>query len=67
MSPLPSESAVYRALVRAGLIEPVVGGGGQSTGGGGSAGAPMELWQMDVVGGFLLADGSARQGADRHR
>jgi hypothetical protein len=22
-------------------------------------GRPMELWQMDVVGGFLLADGSS--------
>jgi len=24
----------------------------------GERAAPMELWQMDVMGGFLLADGS---------
>ncbi len=30
---------------------------------------PMELWQMDVVGGFLLADGTtpkALTGVDDH-
>ena len=26
---------------------------------------PMELWQMDVVGGFLLAGRDHRQSADR--
>ena len=30
-------------------------------------GAPMELWQMDVVGGFVLADGTPGQGVDRGR
>ena len=32
-------------------------------------GAPMELWQMDTVGGFLLADGTrakALTGVDDH-
>jgi transposase InsO family protein len=59
---------VYRALTRAGLIE---------AGGRRRAehwrrwerGAPNELWQMDVVGGFLLADGShakALTGIDDH-
>ena len=35
----------------------------------GAAGEPNELWQMDVVGGFLLADGSqakALTGVDDH-
>ncbi len=66
---LPSESGVYRALVRAGLIEP----GGRRRRAEHwrrwERGAPNELWQMDVVGGFLLADGShakALTGIDDH-
>lgn len=70
--PVPSESGVYRALVRLGLIDP-------------NArkprdrrwrrwrrwerGAPMELWQLDTVGGFVLADGTkakALTGVDDH-
>ena len=68
VSPLPSRSAVYRCLLRAGVV---------------AArsrrridqwkrwerGGPMELWQMDVVGGFLLADGTtakALTGVDDH-
>jgi len=27
----------------------------------------IELWQLDVVHGFALADGSFRKGADWHR
>jgi len=64
-----SESAVYRALVRLNLIDP-----------GGrrhrdrkwkrwERGTPMELWQMDTVGGFVLADGTkakALTGVDDH-
>jgi transposase InsO family protein len=67
--PVPSESGVYRALVRAGLIEP----GGRRRRAEHwrrwERGAPNELWQMDVVGGFLLADGShakALTGVDDH-
>jgi hypothetical protein len=30
-------------------------------------GAPMELWQMDVVGGFPLDRWQLREGADRYR
>jgi len=69
VAPLPSESGVYRALVRAGLIEP----GGRRRRAEHwrrwERGAPGELWQMDVVGGFLLADGShakALTGIDDH-
>ena len=66
---MPSESGVYRALVRAGLIEP----GGRRRRAEGwrrwERGSAMELWQMDVVGGFLLADGTrakALTGVDDH-
>ncbi len=69
VAPVPSESGVYRALVRAGLIEP----GGRRRRAEHwrrwERGVPNELWQMDVVGGFLLADGShakALTGIDDH-
>jgi transposase len=69
IDPVPSESGVYRALVRAGLIEP----GGRRRRGEEwrrwERGSAMELWQMDVVGGFLLADGTrakALTGVDDH-
>ena len=41
MDPPPSVSGIYRALKRAKTIQ---------------LDAPMELWQMDVVGGILLTD-----------
>jgi transposase InsO family protein len=69
LEPVPSESAIYRCLVRHAQIAP----------GGRRAraehwrrwerGRPNELWQMDTVGGFLLADGSrakALTGIDDH-
>ncbi len=69
VSPVPSASAVYRCLVRAGVIAPARrqrrGEGWRRW----ERGRPMELWQMDVVGGFLLADGStakALTGVDDH-
>jgi transposase len=66
---LPSESAVYRALVRAGLVEPLARRRRAERFKRWERAAPMELWQMDVVGGFLLADGShakALTGIDDH-
>ena len=69
VDPLPSESGVYRALVRLGLID---AGGRRSRDRRWKRwerGAPMELWQMDVVGGFVLADGpkaKAFTGVDDH-
>lgn len=66
---LPSESAVYRCLVRAGLIEPARRRRRAERFKRWERAAPMELWQMDVVGGFLLADGShakALTGVDDH-
>lgn len=69
VAPLPSESGVYRALSRAGLIEPGARRRRRESWRRWERGAPMELWQMDVVGGIGLADGStakALTGLDDH-
>ena len=66
---LPSESAVSRALVRAGMIEPADRDRRSRKWKRWERGAPMELWQMDIVGGFPLADGTcakALTGIDDH-
>ena len=68
-TPLPSPSSIYRALKRSGLIEapprrkrlPAYKRWERSR--------PMELWQMDVVGGVLLDDGTEAKiltGIDDH-
>ena len=67
--PLPSPSGVYRALLRAGMIDPAERDRRSRKWKRWERGAPMELWQMDVVGGFPLADGScakALTGIDDH-
>jgi transposase InsO family protein len=69
VDPLPSESAVYRCLVRAGVIDPVFRRRRREAWKRWERGAAMELWQMDVVHGFLLADGTtakALTGLDDH-
>ena len=69
VAPVPSESAVYRALKRGGLIEPDGRRRRKDTWKRWERGHPMELWQMDIVGGFLLADGAtakALTGVDDH-
>jgi transposase InsO family protein len=69
VSPLPSESAVYRALVRAAMIDPAARDRRSRKWKRWERGAPMELWQMDVVGGFPLTDGisaKALTGIDDH-
>ena len=66
---VPSESAVYRALVRLNLIDPSGRRRRDRKWKRWERGAPMELWQMDVVGGFVLADGrraKALTGVDDH-
>ncbi|HWM01735.1 MAG TPA: IS481 family transposase [Actinophytocola sp.] len=66
---VPSRSAIYRALVRAGLIEPAARRRRAEHWKRWERGEPMELWQMDTVGGFLLADGrraKALTGVDDH-
>ena len=69
VSPVPSESAAYRALVRAGMIDPHLRDRRSRKWKRWERGAPMELWQMDVVGGFPLADGTSAKaltGIDDH-
>lgn len=58
IDPLPSLSGIYRALVRNRLIEPKEQRKRLVTYKRWERGAPMELWQMDVVGGVLLEDGT---------
>jgi transposase InsO family protein len=67
--PAPSQSAVYRALVRLNLIDPTGRRRRDRKWKRWERGAPMELWQMDVVGGFVLADGTRAKvlsGVDDH-
>ena len=67
--PVPSRSAIYRCLVRAGLVEPQARRRRDEHWKRWERGEPMELWQMDTVGGFLLADGhraKALTGIDDH-
>ena len=69
VEPAPSESAVYRCLVRAAVIDPVSRQRRRETWKRWERGAPMELWQLDVVHGFLLADGTSAKaltGVDDH-
>jgi transposase InsO family protein len=69
VAPLPSESAAYRALLRAGMIDPSVRDRRSRKWKRWERGTPMELWQMDVVGGFPLADGTSAKaltGIDDH-
>ena len=69
VDPLPSESAVYRCLVRASVIDPITRRRRRETWKRWERGAPMELWQLDVVHGFLLADGTSAKavtGIDDH-
>lgn len=69
VSPVPSESAVYRALLRAGLIDPSLRDRRSRKWKRWERGAPMELWQTDVVSGFPLADGTSAKaltGIDDH-
>jgi transposase InsO family protein len=69
VQPLPSGSAIYRCLLRAGVIDPVRRYRRKEAWKRWERARPMELWQLDVVGGFLLADGStakALTGIDDH-
>ncbi|OBH54781.1 transposase [Mycobacterium colombiense] len=69
VAPVPSESAAYRALVRAGMIDPAGRDRRSRKWKRWERGAPMELWQMDIVGGFPLANGTSAKaltGIDDH-
>jgi len=64
-----SESGVYRALLRMNLIDPAARRPRDRKWKRWERGTAMELWQLDVVGGFVLADGrkvKALTGVDDH-
>ena len=56
VDPVPSHMGIYRALVRHGLIVPNERRKRLREFKRWERGRPMELWQLDVVGGVLLAD-----------
>src|SRR6184192_345824 len=67
--PTPSASAIYRCLLRAGVIQAAPRRWRREDWKRWERGAAMELWQLDVVGGFHLADGTtakALTGLDDH-
>ena len=69
VDPLPGRSSVYRCLVRHGLIEPEARRRKKADYKRWERSRAMELWQMDVVGGVMLADGwkaSIISGIDDH-
>jgi transposase InsO family protein len=69
VKPTPSFSAIYRCLLRAGVIQAVPRRWRKEDWKRWERGAAMELWQLDVVGGFHLADGrtaKALTGLDDH-
>jgi transposase InsO family protein len=69
VEPAPSESSVYRCLVRAAVIDPMTRRRRRETWKRWERAAPMELWQFDVVHGFLLSDGTSAKaltGVDDH-
>ena len=55
---VPGRSSIYRALVRNGLVVPGQRKRRRVDYRRWERARPMELWQMDVVGGFHLADGT---------
>ena len=67
--PMPSRSAIYRAIKRANLIDPHARRRRDEKFKRWERAAPMELWQFDVVGGIYLTDGSELKcltGVDDH-
>jgi transposase InsO family protein len=69
VSPVPSRMSVYRVLVRHGLIEPQPRKRPRDSYVRWERDAPMALWQMDLVSGIFLADGTEAKlvtGVDDH-
>jgi transposase InsO family protein len=67
--PVPSRMSVYRVLVRHGLIEPQPRKRPKDSYARWERDTPMALWQMDLVGGIFLADGTEAKlvtGVDDH-
>lgn len=69
VTPLPGRSSIYRALVRQRLLEPTPRKRSRSDYKRWERSKSMELWQMDIVGRFYLADGTELKvvtGVDDH-
>ncbi len=69
VSPVPSRMSVYRVLVRHGLIEPSPRKRPKDSYVRWERDEPMALWQLDIVGGAFLADGTEAKivtGVDDH-
>jgi transposase len=69
VSAVPSRMSVYRVLVRHGLIEPQPRKRPRDSYVRWERDAPMALWQMDLVSGIFLADGTEAKlvtGVDDH-
>jgi transposase InsO family protein len=69
VTPLPSRATIYRALVRNGLVEPHARRRRKTAWRRWQRERPMQLWQMDVMGGLRLVDGSEAKlvtGIDDH-
>jgi transposase InsO family protein len=69
VSPVPSRMSVYRVLVRHGLIEPRPRKRPRDSYVRWERDTPMALWQLDIVGGVFLADGTEAKvvtGVDDH-
>lgn len=69
INPLPSDFGIYRALKRAKMIKPGARKERDRKFKRWERSGPIELWQMDVVGGILLADGNELKcltGVDDH-
>ena len=67
--PVPSRMSVYRVLVRHGLVEPQPRKRPKDSYRRWEREAPMALWQLDIVGGVFLADGTEAKvvtGVDDH-
>ncbi|WP_327109563.1 IS481 family transposase [Nonomuraea glycinis] len=69
VEPLPSRASIYRALVRNGLIDPMARRRKRGDYRRWERPGPMQLWQMDIMGGLMLVDGSEAKlitGVDDH-
>lgn len=69
VEPVPSRSSIYRCLVRHGLITPEARKRSKADYRWWERSRSMELWQMDIVGGVRLRDGSEAKivsGVDDH-
>lgn len=69
VDPVPGRSSIYRCLIRHGLIDPKARRRRRVDYKRWERSRAMELWQMDIVGGLRLADGSEAKiitGVDDH-